>query len=528
MRGLAHGLGRVAVGERRGGRSRRRARTGPPSSSKSGGDLGVRSGRCGTAPARLRGPDARSPLARSCPPTTRPRTSRRSSRRARRARRRRARRRSGSSSSTTRSPDGTGAIADRLAAAHRPRSRCCTGRARRASGRAYLGGLRAARWTAARATCCEMDADFSHDPADLARLLDAGARRAPTSRSARATSPAAGSPTGAACGRAHQPRRLAVRAPRARRRRARPHRRLQVLPRARRSRRSTSRRCRSHGYAFQVELTYRALCAGVDVVEVPIVFRDRRRGESKMSWRIALEAAWLVPALRRSARARCATGDRRKLRPPRADAMSDEPSHSSPSSRAATTRAPTLGAGTRDRWRVARPRGRSASLAVSAALLLRRLGDRATASRRTRGDRCSPASTRRSATLTMASGALPQLARARAARAAPASPASSPAARSAQVRAPQRPLAPRPRARRPAGDRLRRRRDALLARHQAYVLGSDAADLAAQLGMSRRRCCMLGAAPPRAARADRALPAARRLARRQPPRRLDELLAATS
>jgi len=59
---------------------------------------------------------------------------------------------------------------------------------------------------------------------------------------------------------------------------------------------------RSHGYAFQVELTYRTLCAGFEVVEVPIVFRDRRRGESKMSWRIALEAAWLVPALRHAAR----------------------------------------------------------------------------------------------------------------------------------------------------------------------------------------------------------------------------------
>src|SRR5919199_2718938 len=67
---------------------------------------------------------------------------------------------------------------------------------------------------------------------------------------------------------------------------------------------------RSHGYAFQVELTYRALCAGFEVVEDPIVFRDRRRGESKMSWRNALEAAWLVPALRRSARdaVRCRGG----------------------------------------------------------------------------------------------------------------------------------------------------------------------------------------------------------------------------
>ena len=52
---------------------------------------------------------------------------------------------------------------------------------------------------------------------------------------------------------------------------------------------------RSQGYAFQVELTYRAVQAGFRVVEVPIVFRDRERGKSKMSWRIAAEAMWLVP-----------------------------------------------------------------------------------------------------------------------------------------------------------------------------------------------------------------------------------------
>src|SRR5258708_17699542 len=55
---------------------------------------------------------------------------------------------------------------------------------------------------------------------------------------------------------------------------------------------------RSRGYAFQVELTYRAVRAGFRVVEVPIVFRDRRRGTSKMSWRIAAEAMWLVARLR--------------------------------------------------------------------------------------------------------------------------------------------------------------------------------------------------------------------------------------
>jgi dolichol-phosphate mannosyltransferase len=56
---------------------------------------------------------------------------------------------------------------------------------------------------------------------------------------------------------------------------------------------------RARGYAFQVELTYRALQRGFSVVEVPIVFRERERGRSKMSWRIAAEAAVLVPQLRR-------------------------------------------------------------------------------------------------------------------------------------------------------------------------------------------------------------------------------------
>jgi dolichol-phosphate mannosyltransferase len=60
---------------------------------------------------------------------------------------------------------------------------------------------------------------------------------------------------------------------------------------------------RSRGYAFQVELTYRAVRAGFRVVEVPIVFRDREKGHSKMSWRITVEAMWLVPALRFGPRA---------------------------------------------------------------------------------------------------------------------------------------------------------------------------------------------------------------------------------
>jgi dolichol-phosphate mannosyltransferase len=58
----------------------------------------------------------------------------------------------------------------------------------------------------------------------------------------------------------------------------------------------------SRGYAFQVEMTYRAVKAGFRVVEVPICFRERRAGASKMSGRIVAEAAWKVPLLRLSGR----------------------------------------------------------------------------------------------------------------------------------------------------------------------------------------------------------------------------------
>ena len=60
----------------------------------------------------------------------------------------------------------------------------------------------------------------------------------------------------------------------------------------------------SRGYAFQVELTYRAIQQGFRVVEVPIVFRDRRVGGSKMSRAIVAEAIWRVPLLRFNRRGR--------------------------------------------------------------------------------------------------------------------------------------------------------------------------------------------------------------------------------
>ncbi len=72
---------------------------------------------------------------------------------------------------------------------------------------------------------------------------------------------------------------------------------------------------RSQGYVFQIEITYRAVLAGFRVVEVPIVFREREVGTSKMSARIALEAMWRVPGLRRTAaRAVARSRERGRLR----------------------------------------------------------------------------------------------------------------------------------------------------------------------------------------------------------------------
>lgn len=56
----------------------------------------------------------------------------------------------------------------------------------------------------------------------------------------------------------------------------------------------------SAGYVFQIEMTYRAVKAGFNVYETPIVFRERNLGDSKMSWRIVVEAVLRVPLLRRS------------------------------------------------------------------------------------------------------------------------------------------------------------------------------------------------------------------------------------
>jgi dolichol-phosphate mannosyltransferase len=194
------------------------------------------------------------------------------------------------------SPDGTGAIADRLATEH-PSEVAVLHRTRREGlGPAYLAGFTHALDTGA-GFVFEMDADGSHDPADLARLLAAVREQgADLALGSRYVAGGGGRDWGLV-------RRIVSRGG------SWYAHRVLGLPlrdltggfkcfRAEVLRAIDLPTVRSVGYAFQVELTYRTVRAGFRVVEVPIVFRDRALGRSKMSWRIALEAAWLVPRLR--------------------------------------------------------------------------------------------------------------------------------------------------------------------------------------------------------------------------------------
>jgi dolichol-phosphate mannosyltransferase len=192
------------------------------------------------------------------------------------------------------SPDGTGRIADELAAAHEDVS-VLHRPAKGGLGPAYLAGFSEALRGGA-GHVLEMDADFSHDPADLARLLAAardGADVALGSRYVEGGGVTEWNSVRRALSRGGCWYARAVLGLRVRdltggfkcfRREV-----LEAidLPSV-----------RSQGYAFQVELTYRAVRNGFNVVEVPIVFRERREGASKMSGRIALEAIWRVPQMR--------------------------------------------------------------------------------------------------------------------------------------------------------------------------------------------------------------------------------------
>ena len=192
------------------------------------------------------------------------------------------------------SPDGTGQIADRLAAEkawvevlHRTE--------KNGIGPAYLAGFAYALKHGA-GYMFEMDCDFSHDPADLARLLEAVKGGADLALGSRYI-------TGGGVTDWGLLRRLVSEG-------GSTYARLVLGLRVRDL--TGGFKCfkrevleaihfdsvRSQGYAFQVELTYRTVQAGFKVIEVPIVFRDREHGTSKMSWRIAAEAMWLVPLLR--------------------------------------------------------------------------------------------------------------------------------------------------------------------------------------------------------------------------------------
>jgi dolichol-phosphate mannosyltransferase len=193
------------------------------------------------------------------------------------------------------SPDGTGAIADRLAAAD-PRVDVLHRELKEGLGPAYVAGFGRALAAGAE-RIVQMDADLSHDPADVPRLIaataDGGADLALGSRYV------AGGGVGD-WGRGRQAisrwgsiyariwlgldvRDLTGGFKCFRR---------EVLESI------SLETVSSLGYAFQIETTYRAISAGFSVVEVPIVFRDRRIGESKMSRAIVAEAAWRVPIMR--------------------------------------------------------------------------------------------------------------------------------------------------------------------------------------------------------------------------------------
>ncbi len=195
------------------------------------------------------------------------------------------------------SPDGTGEIADRLArevedvdVLHRP--------LKQGLGRAYLAGFQHALDGGAELVL-EMDADFSHDPADLPRLI-AAAADADLVLGSRYVAGGRVTDWGLL-------RKLVSRG-------GSWYARVVLGVKVRDLtggfkcfRRSVLEALdlesvHADGYGFQIELTYRALKAGFRVDEIPIVFRDRRVGQSKMNARIALEAVWKVPALRRPMR----------------------------------------------------------------------------------------------------------------------------------------------------------------------------------------------------------------------------------
>jgi dolichol-phosphate mannosyltransferase len=191
------------------------------------------------------------------------------------------------------SPDGTGEIADRLAA-ELPWVSVLHRTEKQGLGPAYVAGFRHALADGAELVL-EMDCDFSHDPADVPRLIAAadgadlvlGSRYAPGGGTAN-WGLARRVISRGGCLYAQVILGLRVR---------------DLTGGFKCFRRETLEAIdldalSAHGYAFQIETTYRALRAGFEIVEVPIVFAERRSGGSKMTRGIVLEAIWKVPELR--------------------------------------------------------------------------------------------------------------------------------------------------------------------------------------------------------------------------------------
>jgi len=198
------------------------------------------------------------------------------------------------------SPDGTGEQADRIAAESGGRLHVMHRRGQRGLGRSYIDGFQEAlRLGATRVV--QMDADFSHDPNEVMRLIDAtgsadlaiGSRYIPggtlrnwpwhrvalsafANRYVRAITgvPVNDCTSGFRCWRSD----LLARVPLV--------------------------RIASEGYAFQVEMAWHASNAGARIVEVPITFVERTRGSSKLSGRVIVESAVMPWRLRSAARGR--------------------------------------------------------------------------------------------------------------------------------------------------------------------------------------------------------------------------------